>query len=94
LASLNRHEEARAVLDEVKTLASSGYIKPFFLAMAHVAVGDRDRAFEFFEQSFDEDDPWMIWFGTDPMLESLHEDARFVRLLEKMNNPVVGRFKK
>jgi TolB-like protein/Flp pilus assembly protein TadD len=27
------------------------------------------------------------------MLEGLHEDARFIRLLEKMNNPIVERFK-
>ena len=94
LESFNRREEARAVLDEMKSLAATGYVKPFFLAMAHVAVGEIDRAFDYFEQSFSEDEPWMIWFGTDPMLERMHHDARFVRLLEKMNNPIVERFRK
>jgi TolB-like protein/Tfp pilus assembly protein PilF len=93
-ASLNRHDEARAVLDEIKTLAAGGYVKPYFLAMAHVAVGDFDRAFEYFEQSFEEYEPWMLWFGTDPMLESLHDDERFINLLERMKNPIVERFKK
>jgi hypothetical protein len=27
------------------------------------------------------------------MLESLHDDPRYVRLLERMNNPIVERFK-
>jgi TolB-like protein/Tfp pilus assembly protein PilF len=94
LAAVARHEEARRVLDEIKTLAASSYVKPYFLAMAHVAVGELDRAFEYFEQSFEENEPWLLWFGTDPMLESLHGDWRFVDLLERMNNPIAERFKK
>jgi TolB-like protein/Tfp pilus assembly protein PilF len=92
LAAVNRHAEARAVLDEIKTLAASGYVKPYFLAMAHVAIGERDAAFDYFEQSFNEQEPWLLWFGTDPMLESLHDDARYVDLLERMNNPLAEKF--
>jgi hypothetical protein len=62
--------------------------------MAHVAVGETDAAFEYFEQSFNEYEPWLLWFGTEPMLESLHDDPRFVRFLERMKNPIVERFKK
>ncbi len=94
LESVKRTDEARRVLNEMKTLAANGYVKPYFLAMAHVAVGDRDAAFEYFEQSFSEYEPWLLWFGTDPMLESLHGDARFVHFLERMNNPIAERFKK
>jgi serine/threonine protein kinase/Tfp pilus assembly protein PilF len=94
LASVNRELEARRVLDEMETLAANGYVKPYFLAMAHVAVGETDAAFEYFEQSFNEYEPWLLWFGTEPMLESLHDDPRFVRFLERMKNPIVERFKK
>lgn len=94
LAAVNRYEEARRVLGGIKTLAANGYVKPYFLALAHVAAREFDRAFEYFEQSFDEYEPWLLWFGTDPMLESLHDDARFVRFLERMNNPIAERFKK
>ena len=93
-ASVNRQAEARACLNEIKILAGRGYVKPYFLAMAHVAVGEPDAAFEFFEQSFRENEPWLLWFGTDPMLEILHNDSRFVRFLERMNNPIAGRFQK
>jgi TolB-like protein/Flp pilus assembly protein TadD len=78
----------------MKNLAASGYVKPYFLAMAHVAVGETDAAFEYFEQSFREYEPWLLWFGTEPMLKSLHDDPRFVRFLERMNNPIAERFKK
>jgi TolB-like protein/Flp pilus assembly protein TadD len=92
-AGVNRQAEARGVLNEMKTLAANGYVKPYFLAMAHVAVGEPDAAFDYFEQSFDEQEPWLLWFGTDPMLESLHDDARYLNLLERMNHPFVETFK-
>jgi eukaryotic-like serine/threonine-protein kinase len=92
-AAVGETAEARRVLGDVNKLAAAGHVKPYFLAMAHVAVGDHDRAFEYFEQSYNEQEPWLIWFGTEPMLESLHDDPRYVRLLERMNNPLVERFK-
>jgi TolB-like protein/Tfp pilus assembly protein PilF/tRNA A-37 threonylcarbamoyl transferase component Bud32 len=93
LVAANRQAEAREVFEEIKTLASESYIKPYFLGMVHTAIGERDRAFELFEQSFAEFDPWMLWFGTDPMLESLHDDERFVSLLERMDNPLGAQYR-
>lgn len=94
LVAANRRDEAREVLEEVKTLAAKTYVKPFFLAMAHAALDERDEAFAYFEESFDEDEPWMLWFGTEPQLDGLHDDARFVRLLERMKNPLARQFKR
>jgi serine/threonine protein kinase/Tfp pilus assembly protein PilF len=91
--AVNREQEARRVFDDIKNLAVKGYVKPYFLGMAHASFGEADEAFEFFEQARREHDPWMIWFGTDPRLENLRGDARFVDLLEEMNNPIAERFK-
>jgi TolB-like protein/Flp pilus assembly protein TadD len=94
LAAVNRRDEARAVLNEIKMLAASGYVKPYFLAMTHVAVGEFDEAFRYFEQSFAENEPWMLWFGTDPMLDALRSDERYFDLLRRMNNPIGERQRK
>jgi tetratricopeptide (TPR) repeat protein len=82
-------EEARRVLEEIKALAASGYVKPYFLGMAHAAVGERDAAFANFEKAFAENDPWMLWLGTEPMLDFLRDDSRLDDLLRKMNLPVL-----
>ena len=87
-AAVGRRDSARKVFEDIKNLASHGYVKPFFLGMAHAALEEFNEAFPFFEQASDESEPWMLWFGTEPMLEKLHADAHFVRLLEKMNNPL------
>jgi len=91
LAAAGREGEARAVLEEVKAAASSGYVKPYFLAMAYVALGERDAAFEQFERVFAERDPWIIWFGTEPKLDPLRDDPRFIKLFRLTNNPLALR---
>ncbi|MDQ4123839.1 MAG: protein kinase [Acidobacteriota bacterium] len=93
LVAANRHEEALQVFEEIKAFAAKNYLKPYFLGMAYTAIGDRDRAFECFEKSLAEYDPWVLWLGTDPMLESLHDDERFVSLLERMDNPIAEKYR-
>ena len=89
LAAAGRMTEARRVLDELKLLASVSYVKPYFLAMAQAALDERDEAFAGFEKALAENDPWMLWFGTEPMLDPLRGDARFTDLLRRMRLPVL-----
>ncbi|HEY9282474.1 MAG TPA: protein kinase, partial [Pyrinomonadaceae bacterium] len=94
LVAAGRRAEAAAVLEELKALAGRSYVKTFFLAMGHAALDERDEAFRHFEQSREENEPWLLWFGTDPMIRALSDDPRFARLLERMNNPLAAQFKK
>ncbi|MFN0140724.1 MAG: tetratricopeptide repeat protein, partial [Pyrinomonadaceae bacterium] len=92
LVSVGRLDEAREIVDSLVASAKDRYVKPYFLAMCHAAIGDADKTFEYFEQAFDELDPWMIWFGTDPMLAQLRTDPRYSDLLRRMGNPIVDRY--
>ena len=67
------------------------YVKPYFMAMAHVALEEYDAAFELFEQAFAERDPWITWFGTEPKLDILRSDARFIKLFRSTGNPFAFR---
>jgi eukaryotic-like serine/threonine-protein kinase len=88
LVAANRIEEARTVLAETLEIASRQYVKPYWLAMAHAALDERDAAFAWFEKAFAEYDPWIIWFGTDPKLKALRDDSRFVELFRRTGNPL------
>ena len=68
--------------------AATSYVKEYFLAMAHIALGDHEEAFKYLEQSLAERDPWLIWFGTDPKLDPLRKDPRFIKLFQSTNNPM------
>ena len=86
---VGRMDEARAVLREMQELDGATYLKPYFLGMAHAALGDRDEAFDYFEKSQAEFDPWLLWFATEPMLDSLRDDARYGDLLRRMKLPEI-----
>lgn len=89
LKAVGREDEARSLVEEMKRLPQPA--KPYFLGMAHVAIGEIDEAFGFFRTAMEEHEPWMLWFGTEPMLKPLHGDPRFLQILREMRNPLAER---
>ena len=55
------------------------------VAEMYAQVGDSDKAFEWLDTGFDYHDGGMTYLLVDPWLTSLHDDARWRPLLEKMN---------
>jgi TolB-like protein/Tfp pilus assembly protein PilF/tRNA A-37 threonylcarbamoyl transferase component Bud32 len=90
-AQVGRMDDARAIAVRMEELAAKRYIKPYFIGMVHAFAGDLDKAYPYIEQSFAECEPWLIWWGTDPKLERMRSDPRFVRLFIATNNPVALR---
>lgn len=90
LASAHRLPEARKVLAAMKN--SHTYVKPMFLGLASVAVGDIDEAFVYFNQAADVFDPWLVWLGTDLKLEPIRHDKRYLALMRRTKNPMLKQF--
>jgi tetratricopeptide (TPR) repeat protein len=91
LVAAGRKDIALKVIDRMENLARESYVKSYFKAMAYVAVDDLNSAFAQFEIAFAERDPWLHWFGTEPKLQHLHSDPRFIELYKTMNNPMYQR---
>jgi serine/threonine protein kinase/tetratricopeptide (TPR) repeat protein len=87
LVAAHRLEEAQAVLDRLLAAAATRYIKPYFVAMALVALDQRDAAFEWFEKALAEEGGWLVWLATEPKLDRLRDDERFDDLLQRTNRP-------
>jgi serine/threonine-protein kinase len=83
-ARRGRMEEARKVLNDLQERARSQYVSPVAMVGLHVALGDFDSAFEGLERAHAERRGWLAYLRIEPMLEPLHGDARFQRLLERM----------
>jgi tetratricopeptide (TPR) repeat protein len=62
-----------------------GYVSPFSLAISDLEVGDKDRAFAWLEKAIDARASGVSALKVDPNLDNLRADARFVKLLAKMN---------
>jgi serine/threonine protein kinase/tetratricopeptide (TPR) repeat protein len=91
LVAAGRRDDAREVVKEMKEKAGKSYVKPYFMAMAHAALDERDAAFELFERAFAERDHWLLWFCTEPKLDRLRSDPRFIKLLRQIKNPLGAR---
>lgn len=88
LAANGDLDDARTVLDGMLEYERQNYLKPYYIAMAYLAVGDRDKAFEWFERSIEGRNEFLIWFGTEPKLEPLRSDPRYLAILRKINVPI------
>jgi DNA-binding winged helix-turn-helix (wHTH) protein/TolB-like protein/Tfp pilus assembly protein PilF len=85
LARSGRADEARAVLDELVTLAGKRFVPPYHIALIYSGLGDRDNALAWLERGFEQRDPKMTFLKVDSKLDDLREDPRFISLMGRMN---------
>ena len=52
-----------------------------------MALGDKDRAFQWLDRCYEERSPWLGWLKTDPALDPLRSDPRFADLLRRIGLP-------
>ena len=86
-ATQGQRAEAQKVLEQLNELAKPNYVPPMCSARIHVGLGDRDKAFEWLEKSYDDRSiAGVITFvKVDPVFDPLRSDARFADLLRRMN---------
>lgn len=59
----------------------------YFLAMAYANLGEKDKAFELLEQSFELREVEMVWLKMDPLARPLHAEPRYQDLLDRVGFP-------
>jgi ATP/maltotriose-dependent transcriptional regulator MalT len=77
---------ARAILREIDSRASSGYVPAFEVARVHAALGDRGRALDWLERAAKEHSHSIAFLTVDPALAPLRGDARFEALVRLRTN--------
>jgi len=89
LSALGEHEAARAQFTQrVKEVALADHDIPYWLASAYVMEGERDQAFEWLERAISLGNENLPWFKSNPIWESVRDDARFQELMHRIE---VGR---
>lgn len=61
------------------------YISPTTLAGLYALGEDKDRAFAWLEKAIESHDGWLTLIKIQPAYDSLRNDPRFIKLLERMN---------
>lgn len=57
------------------------------LAEIYTALGDKDKAFQWLEESIRQRVSWIVWIHQAPTLNSLHDDPRFLEMVRRLNLP-------
>jgi hypothetical protein len=88
-AASGKTAEARQVLSDLHDLSESQdaesrrYVSPYTVAAIHTALGDKDQAFKWLEQAYEERDVWLMNLKVDPVFAKLRSDKRFQDLLTR-----------
>jgi Tfp pilus assembly protein PilF len=58
---------------------------PCVLGVSYLRLGDRDRAFSWFNRAVDQRCYCMIWLKVDPLMDDIRTDKRYHELLRRVN---------
>jgi TolB-like protein/Flp pilus assembly protein TadD len=83
-AVAGRRCEATKKLDELRQLSEVAYVPPYWMALVSAGLGEKDAAFGWLEQAYDDRDVWLVWLKREPRFDVLRSDARFEHLLQRI----------
>jgi eukaryotic-like serine/threonine-protein kinase len=87
LAGAGQIDRARKLARELEDLAKRAPVPAAFMAQIYGALGDKDRAFQWLEKSYQEREAFMPFLKVDPGFDSLRSDPRFGDFLRRMRFP-------
>jgi len=81
-------QAADAALANLMAKAREGFA--YQIAQVYAVRGEKDKAFDWLQISFDDRDAGMLGLLVDPLLRSLRDDARYKNLLAKLGLPTTS----
>lgn len=84
LARQGEEAKARSLLRELEAEASTGYVSPVALSTLFLGLGDRDRAMDWLERSYEERRGWLTYLRVNALFDPLRGMPRFEALRERM----------
>ncbi|MBI4502852.1 MAG: protein kinase [Gemmatimonadetes bacterium] len=81
-----RHEAERIVKD-LEDRSRREPASPATIALAHVALGNVDRAFEWIERGIESRDIWLLSLPSFEWWDPVRRDARFLQVMRRMRFP-------
>ncbi|PYS34053.1 MAG: hypothetical protein DMF75_07595 [Acidobacteria bacterium] len=82
-----RRQEAEAVLKQWKEIEKTKYVSNYWMAVVHVALGEKDAAFAELEKAYQAHDWFLQRLKVDPFMDSLRNDPRFADLVKRVGLP-------
>jgi len=77
-------DKAQAIIAELNQASSHRFVSPWCTAIIYVGLGDKQRALDGLEKSYEVRSQWLIWLKMDKILDPLRSEPRFIELLKKV----------
>ena len=80
--------EAGKLLQDLQNLSAQRYVPPQYTAIIYTGLGDKDQAFKWWNQAYDEHAVgFLIYLKVWPAADNLRSDPRFADLLRRVGLP-------
>ncbi len=83
-AVAGKRDKALQILAQLQTFPMNRDVSPFYLAMIHAGLGDREQALKWLESACEERYNWLVWLRTEPMFASLRGEEMFIELARRI----------
>ena len=96
LARWGKRDEARARLEKLSELSKTYYVNPYFFALIHLGLDERDLTFQWLSKAADDRSTFLVTILSDPKWDSLLPDPRIGAIVARMrtdpfrHNSLVG----
>jgi len=87
LAKSGQRGDAIKLGDQLKLESPHRYVPSYCFAIVHLALGERDEAFQWLEKDIEEHSSWPVVYAVVPELDELRGDPRFKDMLKRLNLP-------
>jgi len=82
-----RRDDALQVISRLKNLASRRYVPALYMALTYTGLGDKNEAFRFLEEAFNERTEYLVYLDTEPLADPLRGDPRLAGLMQRVGIP-------
>ena len=83
-ALAGKPQEAQKALAELREKSRQSYVSPYWFAIVHVGLGDKEQAFSSLEKACQDRASVLLWLRVDPLFDPLREDQHFKDLLQRV----------
>jgi eukaryotic-like serine/threonine-protein kinase len=79
-----QHDKAQKAIDELLERSKQRYVPAYWLALAYVAIGNKDQAFAWLDKAYEERFFLLMWIKPNPRFDAIRSDPRYLDLMRRM----------
>lgn len=79
---------ARRMLNTLAMFSSKEFVTSYGVALIYAGMGEKDKAFQWLDKSYEEHSNFLVWLKVDPRGASIRSDKRYIELIRKIGLPL------